>query len=107
MASLILSKTPQKHQIELRSAMAIHGVIIPQNHCLRDYVFVGVRTGSGKALVVNCAAAILTGITVRVVRTTSLGVDQTDNYNQNVSGERDQARNLHKINSFGNRRNHN
>ena len=77
----------------------IRSLVFPQNQhsSSRTCVFVGARTGSGKSLIMNCAAAILQGITVHVVPTIPLGVDQSSNFNQNVSSRRDQGISMRSI----------
>ena len=76
----------------------IRSLIFPQKqhssqhknqHCPRTCNFVG--GGSGKSLIMNCAAAIGHDITVHVIPNISLGDVQTENFNQNVSGRRDQG----------------
>ena len=77
----------------------IRSLVFPQNQhsSSRTCVFVGARTGSGKSLIMNCAAAILQGITVHVAPTIPLGVDQSSNFNQNVSSRRDQGISIRSI----------
>ena len=47
--------------------------------------------------IMNCTAAILQGITVHAVPTIPLGVDQSSNFNQNVSFRRDQGISIRSI----------
>ena len=86
-AGIFGCETVSRFQME-----GIRSLIFPQKqhssphknqHCPCTCVFVG--GGSGRSLIMNCAATIARGITVHVVPNVSLGDVQIENFNQNVS----------------------